>query len=150
MAHPNPTGSDEMLPHTERTSSTTSLQISSEHGFEIFFDERSFETPHRSTQTSNADYGDLDEENLHSAPTFNFVNKPTPKGSISASDERRPLADITQEVGGRPRSTSDLLAKIASLEDELKLSKKQNEELRGEVVAYQDALHQADEDAGYF
>lgn len=150
MLHHKTTNLDETLPHTGRTSKSTSLQISSEHDFKIFRDERPLETPRRFTQPSNADYSDLNNENLHSAPTFKFVNKPTPKTNTSSSVKRTPLADVTQETVGRPRSTSALLARIASLEDELELSKKQNEELKGDIVGYEDALNQADEDAGYF
>jgi hypothetical protein len=75
---------------------------------------------------------------------------------INTSVKRAPLADVTKAVVTRSRSLSNALAEIARLEDDLnamksenKVLKGKNRKLRGEIVAYQDALYQADQDAGY-
>ncbi|KAF9696965.1 hypothetical protein EKO04_004830 [Ascochyta lentis] len=139
--------------HTESTSTPSSLKTSepgSEHDFEIFHDERQLETPQRFTQPPSANYSDLNDENFHSGPISESVIKPIPVANPSATIKRKPFIDVTQESKSDPRSTSGLLALIASLENELEQSKDKVAELQGEIVAYQDALYQADEDAGYF
>ncbi|KAG9206822.1 hypothetical protein G6514_000109 [Epicoccum nigrum] len=75
---------------------------------------------------------------------------------ISTSVKRTPLADVTKAAFSRPRSLSGALAEIARLEDDLdamksenKALKGKNRKLRGEIIAYKDALYQADQDAGY-
>ncbi|KAF1932870.1 uncharacterized protein M421DRAFT_416472 [Didymella exigua CBS 183.55] len=115
--------------------------------FKIFCEEcapQRFDSP-----AFNADFYDSNNENSHSAPTFRLSNKADITVEPAPSSKRAPLADVTQEAVGRPRSLSAALAEIAKLEDELEASKDQNRELKGEIVAYQDALHQADVD-GYF
>ena len=85
-----------------------------------------------------------------------FVTSGTmPSLGINTSVKRTPLADVTKAFT-RPRSLSSALAEIARLEDDLdavksenKALKGKNRKLRGEIVAYQDALFQADQDAGY-
>ena len=85
-----------------------------------------------------------------------FVTSGTmPSLGTNSSGKRTPLADVTK-VFTRPRSLSSALAEIARLEDDLdavksenKALKGKNRKLRGEIVAYQDALFQADQDAGY-
>lgn len=85
-----------------------------------------------------------------------FVTSDTmPSLGINTSVKRTPLADVTKAFT-RPRSLSSALAEIARLEDDLdavksenKALKGKNRKLRGEIVAYQDALFQADQDAGY-
>jgi hypothetical protein len=79
-----------------------------------------------------------------------------PTLGINTSVKRTPLADVTKAAATRPRSLSNALAEIARLEDDLnamksenKVLKGKNRKLRGEIVAYQDALYQADQDAGY-
>ncbi|KAF2633690.1 hypothetical protein BU25DRAFT_416864 [Macroventuria anomochaeta] len=124
--------------------------------FNIFQDEGQLETTRRfAAPLSNADYDPKDENfdtsQVHrSKAVSKFDNKPTTKIESAPSVKRIPLADVTQATVGRPRSLSAALAEIARLEDELEVSKGKNKELKGEIVAYQDALHQADEDAGYF
>jgi hypothetical protein len=151
MARRPTTNANEDLRHQERTSeciTSNTSELASNPPFTIFSDDRRLETPRRfATSPSTVDYKDLNDENVNSGPTFKFVTKPTTKVNPV---KRAPLADVTQDAVSLPRSTSDLLARIASLEDALKLSKNENAELKGEIVAYQDALNQADEDAGYF
>lgn len=85
-----------------------------------------------------------------------FVTSGTmPSLGTNSSGKRTPLADVTKAFT-RPRSLSSALAEIARLEDDLdavksenKALKGKNRKLRGEIVAYQDALFQADQDAGY-
>lgn len=112
--------------------------------FKIFCDER---TPRRSAPSaSNADFYESNDENTHRVPTFKFVSRATTNTKPAPSAKRAPLADVAQEAVGRPRSLSAALAEIAQLKDELEASKDQNRDLKGEIVAYQDALHQADVD----
>ncbi|KZM27865.1 hypothetical protein ST47_g989 [Ascochyta rabiei] len=151
MTLQNTTNSAETLRPIELipvSSSFRTPEPGSEHDFDIFHDERRLETPQRFTRPADADYNDLNDENLHSGPTFKSIIKPISEASPSATIERTPLAYVTQESITRPRSISGLLALIASLQEELRQSKDKVAELQGEIVAYQDALYQADEDAG--
>lgn len=115
-----------------------------EQPFKIFCDEC---TPHHfDSSASNADFPDSNNENNPGAAASKTFSKLTPFFETPRPVERAPLTDITQEAVSRPRSLSAALAEIAKLEDELGASKKQNQELKGDIVAYQDALHQADVD----
>ena len=136
-------------------------ELASARSFKIFRDERRLKTPRRfAAPLSNADHDDVNDdvnnENLDTSqarrnePVFKLINKPTTKTESRPSVKRTALVDVTQATVGRPRSLSTALAEIAWLEDELEASKGENRELKGEIVAYQDALHQADEDACYF
>ncbi|KAJ4322816.1 hypothetical protein N0V94_002197 [Neodidymelliopsis sp. IMI 364377] len=151
MARQPTTNANETLRHQERASECITFsasELASNPPFEIFSDDQRLETPRRfASSQSTADYKDLNDENVNSGPVFKFVNKSTTKVKPV---KRAPLTDVTQDAVSLPRSTSDLLARIASLEDALKLSNNKNAELKGEIVAYQDALNQADKDAGYF
>ncbi|KAJ4382302.1 hypothetical protein N0V86_002636 [Didymella sp. IMI 355093] len=112
--------------------------------FEIFCDEH---TPQISVSSaSNAEFYDSNNENTQSVATLKSVHKVTPNIEPPLPSNRTPLVDVTQETVARPRSLSAALAEIAKLEDALKASKKQNQEMKGKIVAYQDALHQADVD----
>ncbi|KAJ4994114.1 hypothetical protein SVAN01_00591 [Stagonosporopsis vannaccii] len=106
--------------------------------------------------------GDANTENLD--PThaergkhvLNIGKKSTVRDGPASSVGRAPLADVTQEVVSHPRSLSSALAEIANLEHKLEDLKGRNEalkaknrKLKGAIVAYQDALYQADVDAGY-
>lgn len=119
---------------------------SSGQRFDIFCDKSA---PRRFAPTAlDADFDDANDENSQGIPTFKFVNKSTTTKAEPAapSTRRAPLADIVQQGVGRPRSLSAALAEIARLNDELEASEDQNRELKGEIVAYRDALHQADMD----
>lgn len=79
-----------------------------------------------------------------------------PKINSVSSLKRTPLADVTDEAVTRPRSLSNALAEIAMLKDELdtlrsknKALKRKNRGLKGEIVAYQDALYQVNLEAGF-
>lgn len=129
----------------------------SECSFEIFHDGRALETPQRSAHPlSSEKHDDLVDKDFdtfqahRSNRIFNFVNEPASKVNCATSVKRTPLAEVTQDKVDRSHPTSDLVAQIAGLGSELKVSKEENEKLRGDIVAYQDALHQADKDAGYF
>jgi hypothetical protein len=130
---------------------------SSERTFKILHDEAGAAMPRRfATTSSNAGFDGPNNENFdpscdaHSRSVFKFVNKPSTQPHSVSTVQRTPLADVTQMKIGRPRSLSAALAEIARLKDELELSKDKNSKLKGEIVAYQDALRQADLDAGYF
>jgi hypothetical protein len=112
--------------------------------FEIFCDEH--RPQHSVPSTSNADFYDSNNENTPVVATLKFVHKGTANIEPPLPSNRAPLMDVTQEAVSRPRSLSAALAEIAKLEDALRASKKQNQEMKGEIVAYQDALHQADVD----
>lgn len=125
--------------------------------FKIFHDKGSLETPCRfAAPQPDAVFDDPNNENLNpsqnnrSRPIFMFVNKPSAQPDPTSTIKRTPLADVTQEQVGRPRSFSAALAEIARLKDELELFKEENSELKGAIVAYQDALNTAGVDAGYF
>jgi hypothetical protein len=109
--------------------------------FKIFCDEH---TPRRSDPSaSNADFHDSNNENHPNAATSKPVSKSTAHFEPARTAGRAPFTDITQEAVSRPRSLSAALAEIAKLEDALEVSKTQNQEMKGEIVAYQDALNQA-------
>jgi hypothetical protein len=144
----DPDGKFHRAAHTIKPTSLKTSEPVSGSTFEVFSDEQSLATPRCfSRLLSNADFNNLNDENISSVPTFKFSNKSTTKVDSVPSVKRTPLADVTQDVVGRPRSMSNLLAEIARLKDVLELSKDEVKELRGEIVAYQDALCQADEDA---
>ena len=114
--------------------------------FKIFCDEH---TPRRSRSiVTNAEYPDFNNENNPNTTTSKAASKSTANFESARPAGRAPFTDVTQETVGRPRSLSAALAEIAKLEDALEASKTQNQEMRGEIVAYQDALNQAYED-GY-
>ena len=129
----------------------------SERTFKTFHDEVGAAIPRRfDTTPSNAGCDEPNDENFdpsrdaYSRPIFKFVNKPSTQPHSVLTVQRTPLACVTQGKIGRLRSLSAALAEIARLKGELELSKDKNSKLKGEIVAYQDALHQADVDAGYF
>lgn len=158
MAQRDVSTADGALCGAQSTPTTVSVPIPTRHSefdaechFKIFSDERQSSPPRRfALVVPSKDYDDTDNENFSNAPTFKFINKSIPEADTAGPVKRTPLADITPKTVSRPRSMSGLLARIASLEDELEQSKTQTEELKGDVVGYQDALHQADVDAGYF
>lgn len=112
--------------------------------FKVFCDE---DIPQRSgSPATNVDFHDTNNENNSNAAISKPVSKSSAHFEPSRPAHRAPLTDITEEAVGRPRSLSAAMAEIAKLEDALEASKKQNQELKGDIVAYQDALHQADVD----
>lgn len=100
--------------------------------------------------------GHANNENFEPSETLRSNHLPKSTNRPSCKNDpasRMPLTDVTLN---RTRSLSSALAEIARLGDELDASKGENQALRqknrdlkGEIVAYQDALNQADEDAGY-
>lgn len=112
--------------------------------FEIFCDG---DTPQRSGPPAlNVDFHDTNNENDSKAAISKPVSKSSAHFRSSRPTPRAPLNDVTEKVVSRPRSLSAALAEIVKLEDALEASKKQNHELKGDIVAYQDALYQADVD----
>ena len=124
--------------------------------FKIFNDDEHLEAAHRlATPQTNACFGDLNNENFdpsnnRSKPVLEFFNEPCAQPDSTSTVKRTPLADVTQEQSRRPRSFSAALAEIARLKGELELSQDENSKLKGAIVAFQDALYQADFDARYF
>ncbi|KAJ8110607.1 hypothetical protein OPT61_g6592 [Boeremia exigua] len=125
--------------------------------FSISQDEEQVQTSQRfDPSLSIADRGDVDKENLELSKAHrnkHAINN----DSLLSSTERTPLMDVTEEVVSGPRSLSSALVEIANLERELEASKSKNQKLkrknrklRGELVAYKDALYQVEKDAGYF
>ncbi|KAF3048736.1 hypothetical protein E8E11_002401 [Didymella keratinophila] len=98
--------------------------------FKIFCDEH---TPRRSGSSAfNADFPDSNNENNPNAAISKPASKSTGPPRICTTHRTRTFH--------RPE--------IAKLEDALEASKTQNQKMKGKIVAYQDALHQAYED-GY-
>jgi hypothetical protein len=115
-----------------------------EQPFKIFCDEH---TPrHAGSSAFNTDFPDANDENNPNAATSKPVSKSTAYSESARPAGRVPFADVTQETVSRPRSLSAALAEIGKLEDALEASKTQNQEMKGEIVAYKDALNQAYED----
>lgn len=72
------------------------------------------------------------------------------EGSVDTKPfKRTPLSVLAQEYATRPRTLSAALAIIRRLWKELDAAEQENKDLKGEVVAYMDALYQANVDAGY-
>lgn len=103
----------------------------------------------------NANDEDTPKPKVHCGKLF-VTSGTMPTLGINTSVKRTPLTEVTKPAVTRPRSLSCALAEIARLEDDLdamksenKVLKGKNRKLRGEIVAYQDALYQADQDVGY-
>ncbi|KAF3036464.1 hypothetical protein E8E12_006241 [Didymella heteroderae] len=93
--------------------------------FKIFCD--THKPPCSGPSAFNADFYDFNNENTPSAATSKPVSKPTANLGPAPSASRVPLTDVTQE----------------ELQDALEAPRTRNREMKGKIVAYQDALNQA-------
>lgn len=132
---------------TSKPTPATPPQPALKRSFSIFQDD---------ARLPSANFGTASNENLEPSHVSKFDNEPAVTDGPGSSANRVPLVDVTEEVVGRSRSLSSALAEIAKLEDKLealkdknRALKSKNRKLKGEIVAYQDALYQADKDAGY-